>query len=59
MIYGKPFDRKRFFMEIGDYIEKGWFSYDEVLNYTIRDLSEIKIGIESRQQEETVAQMGI
>ena len=46
-------------MEIGDYIEKGWFSYDEVMNYTIRDLSEIKIGIESRQQEETVAQMGI
>ena len=46
-------------MEIGDYIEKGWFSYDEVLKYTIRDLSEIKIGIESRQQEETVEKMGI
>lgn len=59
MTYGKPFDRKKFLMEIGDYIEKGWFSYGEVINYTIRDLSEIKIGIESRQQEETVAQMGL
>lgn len=46
-------------MEIGDYIEKGWFSYDEVLKYTIRDLSEIKIGIESRRQEEQVSQLGL
>ena len=46
-------------MEIGDYVEKGWGSYTELINLTIRDLSEIKIGVESRQQEDQVAQLGL
>lgn len=52
MQYGKPFDRKDFFMNIGYYIEKGWGSYKELISLSLRDISEIKIGIESKQQEE-------
>lgn len=52
MQYGKPFDRKDFFMNIGYYIKKGWGSYKELISLSLRDISEIKIGIESKQQEE-------
>lgn len=55
MQYGKPFDRKDFFMNIGYYIEHGWGSYTELINLTMRDISEIKIGIESKMQEEQIA----
>lgn len=55
MQYGKPFDRKDFFMNIGYYIEKGWGSYKELISLSMRDISEIKIGIESKMQEEQIA----
>ena len=55
MLYGKPFDRKDFFMNIGYYIEKGWGSYKELISLSMRDISEIKIGIESKMQEEQIA----
>lgn len=42
-------------MEIGDFIKAGWGSYTELIELTIRDLREIKIGIESRQQEEQLS----
>lgn len=55
MQYGKPFDRKDFFMNIGYYIEKGWGTYKELISLSMRDISEIKIGIESKMQEEQIA----
>jgi ribosome-binding factor A len=41
MQYGKPFDRKDFFMNIGYYIEKGWGTYKELISLSMRDISEI------------------
>ena len=55
MQYGKPFDRKDFFMNIGYYIEKGWGTYKELISLSMRDISEIKIGIESRLQEDQLS----
>ena len=55
MQYGKPFDRKDFFMNIGYYIEKGWGTYKELISLSMRDIAEIKIGIESKMQEEQLA----
>jgi len=43
-------------MEIGDYIKAGWGSYTELIQLSMRDLKEIKVGIESRNQEEKLAQ---
>ena len=42
-------------MEIGAYIEAGWGSYNELIQLSMYDLREIKIGIESKQQEEKVS----
>lgn len=42
-------------MNIGYYIEKGWGTYKELISLSMRDISEIKIGIESKQQEEQLA----
>ena len=46
-------------MDIGDYIKAGWGTYNELINLTIRDISEIKIGIESRQQEDQLSEIGL
>lgn len=43
-------------MEVGDYIKAGWGSYSELIQLTMYDLREIRIGIESRQQEEKLLQ---
>ena len=43
-------------MDIGDYIKAGWGTYKELISLSIRDLSEIKIGIESREQEDQLAE---
>ena len=42
-------------MNIGYYIEKGWGSYKELISLSMRDISEIKIGIESKQQEDMLS----
>ena len=42
-------------MNIGYYVEKGWGSYKELTSLCMRDIAEIKIGIESRQQEDQLA----
>lgn len=39
-------------MEIGEYIKAGWGSYAELIQMSIRDILEIRIGIESKAQEE-------
>lgn len=44
-------------MEIGDYIKAGWGSYTELIQLSMRDLREIKIGIESKQQEEQLSKV--
>lgn len=49
---GKPFSRKKFLMEIIDYIEKGWGSYNELIQLSMLELRDIKVSIESRMQEE-------
>ena len=43
-------------MNISYYIEKGWGSYNELIKLSMRDFSEIKIGLESKLQEEQIAQ---
>lgn len=35
-----------------DYVEKGWGSYNELISLTMKDFIEIRIGIESKAQEE-------
>ena len=42
-------------MNIGYYIEKGWGTYKELISLSMRDISEIKIGIESRLQEDQLS----
>ena len=42
-------------MEIGSYIEAGWGSYNELIQLSMYDLREIKIGIDSKQQEEKLS----
>ena len=42
-------------MNIGYYVEKGWGSYKELISLSMRDISEIKIGIESKQQEDMLS----
>jgi hypothetical protein len=44
-------------MEIGDYIKEGWGTYAELIQLSVRDLKEIKVGIESRQQEEQLSKV--
>ena len=39
-------------MEIIDYIEKGWGSYNELIQLSMLELRDIKVSIESRMQEE-------
>ncbi len=39
-------------MEVGSYIDAGWGTYSELIQLSMYDLREIKIGIESKQQEE-------
>ena len=44
-------------MNIGYYVEKGWGTYKELISLTMRDIAEIKVGIESRQQEDQVSKL--
>lgn len=39
-------------MDIFYYVEKGWGTYQDLINLSIRDFLEIKVGIESRIQQE-------
>ena len=54
MTYGKPFDRKQFLMDVAYYVDHGWGSYKELIELSMKDFLEIKIGIESRMQEEQI-----
>ena len=47
MTYGKPFSRLNFYENIDFYIEKGWGSYNDLINMTVKDFVEIRIGLES------------
>lgn len=42
-------------MEIGSFIEAGWGTYSEIIQLSMYDLREIKIGIESKQQEDRLS----
>ena len=35
-----------------DYVEKGWGSYFELINMTVKDFVEIRIGLESKMNKE-------
>lgn len=52
MTYGKPFSRLNFLENIGYYIEKGWGSYNELTEMTVKDFVEIRIGLESKMNKE-------
>ena len=54
MTYGKPFDRKTFLMSLTYYVEKGYCSYKEAMEMTMKDFIELKVAIESKKQEEQV-----
>lgn len=49
---GRTFDRKRFLQYLEGFIQRGYGSYKELISLSMRDLIEIKISIESKQQEE-------
>ena len=44
-------------MNIGYYVEKGWGTYKELISLSMRDIAEIKVGIESRQQEDQLTKV--
>ena len=39
-------------MDVAYYVEHGWGSYKELIELSMKDFLEIKIGIVSKQQEE-------
>ena len=49
---GRTFDRKRFLQYLEGFIQRGYGSYKELISLSMRDLIEIKISIESKQQED-------
>ena len=49
------FDRKRTLMLIDDFIKKHYGSYKELVSLTFKDLSELRIAIESKEAEEQLA----
>lgn len=51
MTYGKPFSRLNFYENIDFYIEKGWGSYNDLINMTVKDFVEIRIGLESKAKK--------
>lgn len=52
---GKPFNRREFFKSVSYYIEKGYGTYNDMLSMSMRDIIEIKVGLESKQQEKQLA----
>ena len=52
--YGKPFDRKDFLKNLSYYVEKGWGSYKELIELSMKDFIEIRVGIISKMQEEQI-----
>ena len=56
MNYGNPFDRLNFFESISYYIENGWGSYKELIEWTMKDFIEIKMGIESKARKAQLEQ---
>ena len=52
MLLGRPFNRRDFFKDIDYYVKNCYGSYKELISLTIRDISELKIGIQSKQQEQ-------
>lgn len=52
MLYGKPFSRLSFLENVSYYVEKGWGSYFELINMTVKDFVEIRIGLESKMNKE-------
>ena len=41
-------------MAVSYYVDKGWGSYNELINLSMKDFIEIHIAIESKQQEEQI-----
>ena len=54
--YGSPFNRKDFFKNISYYVEKGWGSYRELIELSMKDFIEINIGLKSKADEEKLAE---
>ena len=52
MLLGRPFNRRDFFKDIEYNVKNDYGSYKELISLTIRDISELKIGIQSKQQEQ-------
>ena len=50
--YGKPFDRRDFFENLSYYVEHNWGSYNELIELTMKDFIEIRIGLESKANRE-------
>ena len=43
-------------MNLDYYVEKGWGTYKELIELSMRDILEIKVGIESKMQEKKLAE---
>lgn len=46
-------------MNISYYVEKGWGSYSELIELSMKDFLEIKVGLESKAAEEKLAEQGL
>lgn len=44
-----------FYKYVSYYIEKGWGTYKELIELSMRDFIEIRIGIESKMREDELA----
>ena len=42
-------------MAIPYYVEKGWGSYNELIELSMKDFIEIRVGLESKQQEDQIS----
>jgi hypothetical protein len=52
--YGNPFDRQSFLEELPYYIEKGWGSYRDLIELSMKDFLEIRTALESKYNKEKV-----
>ena len=52
----KPLDRKELLMLVDTYIQQKYGTYKELISLTLRDLVEIGIAIESKEQEQQIAE---
>lgn len=57
MKLGSPFDRKTALILITTFVERGYGSYNELIDLTMKDLIELQIAIDSREKEKQLREI--